>query len=52
MKQYLKQIKRHFPKLDSCCFQLTQVLHLTTESGGEGIKDLAYVWEVQKNTAA
>lgn len=34
MKQYLKQIKRHFPKLDSCCFQLTQVLHLTTERGG------------------
>lgn len=31
MKQYLKQIKRHFPQLDSCCFQLAQVLHLTTE---------------------
>lgn len=47
MKQYLKQIKRHFLKLDSCCFQLTQVLHLTTERGGT-----KYVWEVQKNTAA
>lgn len=35
MKQYLKQIKRHFPKLDSCCFQLTQVLHLTTERRGK-----------------
>lgn len=33
MKQYLKQIKRHFLKLDSCCFQLTQVLHLTTGGG-------------------
>lgn len=31
MKQYLKQIKRHFPQLDSCSFQLAQVLHVTTE---------------------
>lgn len=30
MKQYLKQIKRHF-QLYSCSFQLAQVLHLTTE---------------------
>ena len=35
MKQYLKQIKRHFPPLDSCSFQLTQVLHLTTERWSE-----------------
>lgn len=32
MKQYLKDIKRHFPWLDSRRFKLTQVLHLTTES--------------------
>lgn len=28
MKQYLKQIKRHFPQLDSWVFLLIQVLHL------------------------
>lgn len=31
MKQYLKQIKRHFPQLHSCSFQLAQVLHLKPE---------------------
>lgn len=35
MKLYLKQIKRHFPQLDSCFFQLAQVLHLTTERWSE-----------------
>lgn len=32
MKQYLKRIKRHFPWRDLRGFELTQVLHLTTES--------------------
>lgn len=37
MKQYLKHIKRHFPWLDSRRFKLTQVLHLTTESGANAL---------------
>lgn len=39
MKQNLKQIKRHFPQLDSCFFQLAQVLHLKTESGTDSRKE-------------
>lgn len=35
MKQYLKQIKRHFPQLDSCFFPLAQVLHLMTKRWSE-----------------
>lgn len=35
MKQCLKQIKRHFPQLDSCSFQPAKVLHLTKERGRE-----------------
>lgn len=31
MKLNLKQIKRHFPQIDSCFFKLAQVLHLRTE---------------------
>lgn len=53
MKQYLKQIKRHFPQLDSCSFSflflflwLTQVLRRTTEGRQEGEKKqrLAFVF--------
>lgn len=41
MKQYLKQIKRHFPQLDSCRFfslSLSQVLRHTTKGWQKRIK--------------
>lgn len=53
MKQYLKQIKRHFPQFDSCSFQLAQVLHLTTERWREQERCanalLHVFWETRKN---